>query len=362
MSSAIDQNGRRFLGVAAMAALGVQLGLVGRAEVQPTAGIRLPEEGAFPPLSGVTEWLNSHPLAAAGLRGKVVLVQFWTYTCVNWRRTLPYVRGWAEKYRSRGLIVVGVHTPEFSFEHDADNVRWAIKDMEIDYPIAIDNNYAIWRAFNNEYWPASYFIDEKGKVRHHQFGEGDYEQPEKVIQQLLSESGVGAIEPALVSVTPRGAEVAADWRDLKSPETYVGQNQTENFSSPGGASLKSAHVYTFPSRLDLNHWALSGDWTARKETVTSNQAAARIAYRFHARDLNLVIGPAARGTSVRFRVFIDGQPPGAAHGADVDSEGNGTIVEQRLYQLIRQPTPIVDRQCEIEFLTSGAEACDFTFG
>ena len=257
MSSAINQERRRFLGVAAMAALSTQLGLVGYAKARLNAGIPLPEEGTFPSLSGATEWLSSNPLTAAGLLGKVVLIQFWTYTCVNWRRTLPYVRAWVEKYRSRGLLVIGVHTPEFSFEHDADNVRWAIKDMKIDYPIAIDNNYAIWRAFNNEYWPASYFVDAKGRVRHHQFGEGDYEHSEKVVQQLLSEAGAGAIDPALALVTHRGAEVAADWENLRSPETYVGSRQTENFASPGGAYSNGPHVYTFPSRLDLNHWALS---------------------------------------------------------------------------------------------------------
>jgi thiol-disulfide isomerase/thioredoxin len=362
MASAINQHRRRFLEVAAMAALGTQLGAVGYAKARLSAGIGLLEEDTFPPLSGATEWLNSHPLTAAGLRGKVVLIQFWTYTCVNWRRTLPYVRGWAEKYRSRGLVVIGVHTPEFSFEHDTDNVRWAIKDMKIDYPIANDNEYAIWNAFKNEYWPANYFIDAKGKVRHHQFGEGAYEQSETLIQQLLSETGGSAIDPGLVTVAPSGAEVAADWGNLQSPETYVGQNQTDNFASPGVAYLNSPHVYTFPRRLDLNHWALSGNWTTGKEAATSNQSGGRVAYRFHARDLNLVMGPAVRGGLVRFRVLIDGEPPVASCGVDIDSEGNGKIVEQRLYQLIRQPTPIVDRQCEIEFLNSGAEAYDFTFG
>lgn len=362
MLSPINQDRRRFLGVAAMAAIGAQIGIGRYATATLGAGTRLPEEGAFPPLSGATGWLNSQPLTSSGLRGKVVLIDFWTYTCVNWRRTLPYVRAWTEKYKARGLVVIGVHTPEFSFEHNVDNVRWAIKDMNIDYPVAIDSDYAIWRAFNNEYWPASYFIDTKGKIRHHQFGEGDYEQSEKVIQQLLSEAGSSAIAAELVSVDPRAAEVAADWATLKSPETYVGHDQTQNFTSPGGAYLNKPHVYAIPDRLNLNHWALSGDWTVGKEAATLNQPAGRIAYSFHARDLNLVMGPASHGTSVKFRVLIDGQPPGAAHGADTDSQGNGMIVEQRLYQLIRQPMPISDRKFEIELLSSGAQAFDFTFG
>jgi len=345
-----------------MAAVGTQLGLVGYAKAGFSSRIRLPEEGAFPSLGGVTEWLNSPPLMAPSLRGKVVLADFWTYTCVNWRRTLPYIRAWAEKYGGRGLVVIGVHTPEFSFEHNIDNVRWALQDMKIDYPIAIDNDYAIWHAFNNEYWPASYFIDVKGKVRHHQFGEGDYEQSEAVIQQLLSDAGGGAIDPGSVSVAARGAEVAADRATLKSPETYVGHAQTENFSSPGRTYLDKPHVYAFPDRLDLNQWALLGDWTVGKEAVTLNQPSGRIVYRFHARDTNLVMGPAARGTTVRFRVFVDGQLPAGAHGADVDAQGKGTVVEQRLYQLIRQPAPIFDRQFEIEFLDAGAQAFDFTFG
>jgi thiol-disulfide isomerase/thioredoxin len=362
MSRVFEQDRRRFLAVATMAAVATQLGLRGSAKARTPAEIPLLEEGMFPPLTGATEWLNSQPLAATGLRGKVVLVDFWTYTCVNWRRTLPYVRAWAEKYRVRGLVVIGVHTPEFSFEHTVENVRWAIKDMKIKYPVAIDNGYAIWHAFNNEYWPASYLIDAKGRLRHHQFGEGGYDQSEKVIQQLLSETASGALDLNLVSVAASGAEVAADWGTLKSPETYLGQEKTENFASPDALRLNKSHVYALPGQLSLNHWALLGDWTVGKEAAVLNQAGGRIAYCFHARDLNLVMGPAKRGTSVPFRVLIDGQPPGAAHGADVDSGGNGTIVEQRLYQLIRQPAPIVDRRFEIEFLNAGAEAYDFTFG
>ena len=326
------------------------------------AAIKLGVEGAFPSLGGANGWLNSQPLTAAGLRGKVVLVDFWTYTCVNWRRTLPYVRAWAEKYKDQGLVVIGVHTPEFSFEKDVENVRWAVKDMRVDYPVAIDSDYAVWRAFNNEYWPALYFIDARGRIRHHQFGEGDYDQSERVIRQLLSENGVDGIRHELVSVEAQGAELAADPGALKTPETYVGYDLAHNFASPGGAAVDKRRAYEAPARLQVNHWALSGDWTVGKEAAVLNKSNGRIAYRFHARDLNLVMGPAARGTAVRFRVLIDGRPPGAAHGTDVDEQGNGTVTEQRLYQLIRQPKPVTDREFEIEFLDPGVEAFDFTFG
>jgi thiol-disulfide isomerase/thioredoxin len=322
----------------------------------------LPVEGRFPPLGGATGWLNSQPLTAADLRGKVVLVDFWTYTCINWLRSLPYVRKWAEKYKEQGLVVIGVHTPEFRFEKDVDNVRRAAKEMKIDFPIAIDNDYAIWRAFDNHYWPALYVIDAQGRIRHHQFGEGEYERSERIIQQLLSEAGFSGIGDQLAAVDARGVEAEADWTDLKSPENYLGHERTENFVSPGGAAVDKRRVYAAPARVKLNDWALSGDWTVKKDAVVLNKASGRIAYRFHARDLHLVMGPAVRGASVRFRVFIDGQPPGAAHGIDVDDQGNGTVAEQRLYQLIRQSTPIADRQFEIEFLDPGVEAFSFTFG
>jgi thiol-disulfide isomerase/thioredoxin len=362
MSEEIDRDRRRFLGGAAMTLAAAQLGMVACAKAQSGGTMRLPVEGEMPSLGGVTEWLNSQPLTSAGLRGKVVLVDFWTYTCINWRRTLPYVRAWAEKYNDHGLVVIGVHSPEFAFEKNVDNVRWAVKDMKIDYPIAIDSDHTIWRAFNNEYWPALYFVDAKGHIRHHQFGEGEYEQSEIIVQQLLADAGIGGIGRDPVSVDPRGAEVAADWGSLKSSENYVGYDRTENFSSPGGAVRNKRHVYDVPARLELNHWALSGDWTAEKQVIVLNQANGRIAYRFHARDLHLVMGPAARGTSVRFRVLIDGRPPGAAHGTDADDQGNGTVREQRMYQLIRQSEPIADRQFEIEFLDPGVEAFSFTFG
>jgi thiol-disulfide isomerase/thioredoxin len=332
--------------------------------VQETAPprIQLPIEGELPSLGGATGWLNSPPLTPAGLHGKVVLVDVWTYTCINWLRTLPYVRAWAEKYRNQGLVVIGVHSPEFAFEKNVDNVRRSAKDMRVDYPIALDNEHAAWGALKNEYWPALYIVDAQGRIRHHQFGEGDYEQSERIIQQLLAEAGNSGIGHDLVSVDPRGAEAPADWSDLKSRENYVGYDRTENFASPGGAVLDKPRVYAAPARLHLNGWALSGDWAMQRQFVALNKANGRIAYRFHARDLHLVMGPAVPGTSVRFRVLIDGKPPGAARGVDIDDQGNGMVTEQRMYQLIRQPKPITDHQFEIEFLDSGIEAFAFTFG
>jgi thiol-disulfide isomerase/thioredoxin len=326
------------------------------------AAAQLPVEGELPSLGSANEWLNSEPLTAAGLRGRVVLVDFWTYSCINWLRSLPSVRAWAEKYKEQGLVTIGVHAPEFGFEHDLDNVRRAAKDMRVDYPIAIDNDFALWRAFGNHYWPALYFVDAQGRIRHHHFGEGEYEQSERVIQQLLAEAGVGGIGPELVSVDADGAEAAADWGSLKSPETYVGYERTERFASPGGVALDERHVYAAPARLMLNHWALSGDWTVERQATVLNEADGQIVYRFHARDLHLVMGPAARGASVRFRVLIDGEPPGAAHGIDVDDEGNGTVTEPRLYQLIRQRGRIAEHLFEITFLDPGVQAYVFTFG
>ncbi len=326
------------------------------------AAVQLPIEGELPSLGGATAWLNSPPLSAAGLRGKVVLVDFWTYTCINWLRTLPYVRAWAEKYREHGVVVIGVHTPEFPFEHNIENVRRAARDMRVSYPIAIDNDYAIWDAFNNHYWPALYLVDAQGRIRAHQFGEGAYEQSEMMLQQVLAEAGISGLAPELVSVEAQGPEVAADWGSLRSPENYVGDARTENFASPAGAILNKSRVYAAPARFSLNEWALAGEWTMESETTVLKAANGRIAYHLHARDLNLVMGPAARGTSVRFRVYIDGEAPEAAHGSDVDEQGNGSVTDQRLYQLIRQPKPIADRLFEIEFLDAGVEAFAFTFG
>jgi thiol-disulfide isomerase/thioredoxin len=307
-------------------------------------------------------WLNSPPLTPSDLRGKVVLIDFWTYTCINWRRTLPYVRAWAEKYRDQGLMVIGVHAPEFAFEKNLGNVRWAVNDMRIEYPVATDNDHAIWHAFRNQYWPALYFVDAQGRVRHHHFGEGAYEQSEMIIQELLREAGAEGVSREPIRVDARGPDAAPDWENLRSPENYVGFERTENFASPGGAASDKPRMYELPERLRLNHWALSGDWTVRKDAAVLNQPNGRVAYRFHARDLHLVMGPAAPGTSVRFRVLIDGQPPAQAHGTDVDEQGHGSVAEQRMYQLIRQPKPIVERRFEIEFLGPGVEAFAFTFG
>ena len=348
------------------------VGDISMAQTEPSTGLRVPFLHGFPTaqnasqtelaaLERANEWLNSPPLTPQALRGKVVLVDFWTYSCINWRRTLPYVRAWAEKYKDRGLVVIGVHAPEFSFEKSIDNVRWATKDMRIDYPVAVDNEHVIWRAFENQYWPALYFIDAQGRVRHHHFGEGAYEQSEMIIQKLLAEAGNGGIDRKPVSVSPQGAEAAADWDSLMSAENYVGIARTQNFGSPGGAVLDTPRMYELPAQLRLDQWALSGDWTMKNEAAVLNKPDGRIAYRFHARDLHLVMGPAA-GTPVRFRVRIDGRPPGPAHGIDVDEQGEGTVREQRMYQLIRQPKPVVDRQFEIEFLGPGVEAFAFTFG
>jgi thiol-disulfide isomerase/thioredoxin len=326
------------------------------------ASVRLPVEGELPPFDGATGWLNSPPLTPAGLRGKVVLADFWTYTCINWLRQLPYLRAWTGKYSGQGLVVVGVHTPEFAFEGNVDNVSRAVREMTIDYPVAIDNDYAVWSAFDNHYWPALYFADAQGRIRHHHFGEGEYGQSEMVIQQLLAEAGSAGAGHDLVSVDARGVETPADWDTLRSPENYTGYERTENLASPGGAVPGKPHVYTAPAELRLNHWALSGDWTMEEQAATLNQVGGSIACRFHARDLNLVMGPAAPGSPVRFRVLLDGQPPSVAHGTDVDGDGNGTLAQQRVYQLIRQPGPITDRTFEITFRDPGAQAYCFTFG
>src|SRR5215813_3338461 len=320
-----------------------------------TASVRLPAEGDLPSLEGATGWINSPPLTPAGLRGKVVLVNFCTYTCINWLRQLPYVRAWAGKYADKGLVVIGVHTPEFPFEHDADNVRRALRAMMVGDPVATDNDYAVWRAFRNHYWPALYFADAQGGIRHHHFGEGQYQQSEMVIQQLLAEAGSADASRELVSVDARGAEAPADWATLRSPENYTGYDRTENFASPGGAQPGQPHLYTAAAEMRLNHWALSGDWTIGEQAATLNAASGLIIYRFHARDLNIVMGPAAPGTSIPFRTLIDGQPPAEAHGADTDDQGNGAVTEQRLYQLIRQRGPITDRTFEITFAEPSAQ-------
>jgi hypothetical protein len=291
-----------------------------------------------------------------------VLVDFWTYTCINWLRTLSYVRAWDEKYRDRGLVTVGVHTPEFPFEHDVDNVREAAKDMRVDYPIAIDSDDALWSAFANHYWPAVYIADAQGRIRHHQFGEGQYEECERVIQRLLRDAGVEDIGDELVSVAPDGFEAQADWTNLGSPETYLGYEQGQNFASPGRADVDAPRAYAIPDALRLNQWALSGEWTIGRGASVLNGDEGAIAFRFHARDVHLVMGPPARDASVPFRVLVDGEPPGDAHGLDVDEQGHGTVAQQRLHQLVRERDSIMDRTFEITFLGSGVEAYVFTFG
>ena len=271
------------------------------------------------PLDHATAWLNSQPLTDNELQGKVVLIEFWTYTCINWRRQLPYVRAWAQKYKDQGLVVVGVHSPEFSFEKNIENIRWAAKDMRVDYAIAVDNDHAIWRGFNNEYWPALYFADAKGKIRHQQFGEGEYDKSEKVIQRLLADAGVASSRNELVSVDPSGAEAQADWKHLGSGENYLGYERTENFAL--SAARDKSRIYSTPKHLDLNYWGLSGDWIMGREAILLNQPGGSIVCRFHSRDLHLVMGPASLGSSVRFRVSIDGRRPGNAHGVDLDDEG-----------------------------------------
>src|SRR6266550_5413435 len=284
--------------------------------------VELPVEGHLPSLDGATGWLNSEPLATESLRGKVVLIDFWTYTCINWLRTLSYIREWADKYEEQGLVVVGVHTPEFPCERDLDNVRDAAKEMAVRYPIALDSKYRIWRAFSNQYWPAAYIADVEGRIRHHRFGEGGYEEIERAVQRLLRDSGRDGVPDDLVADAGDGLEAQADWANLETPETYLGYEQAQNFASPGGVSPDAG--YQIPDGLDLNQWALEGDWTIGSGAAVLNGSEGSIAFRFHARDVNLVMGPASRDTSLPFVVLVDGEAPGAAHGLDVDERGHGT--------------------------------------
>lgn len=312
------------------------------------------EHRTMPSLSGA-EWLNSEPLSPAALRGRVALVNFWTLTCINWLRTEPYVRAWSQAYRGDGLLVIGVHTPEFSFEHEVHRVRQAMQDRAIDYPVALDNDYAIWRAFDNHYWPALYFVDADGVIRDHQFGEGRYEESERRIQQLLG------VERDLVPASGVGVEAEADWNQLRSPETYLGYGRGESFASPGSAAFDERRTFELPERLGFNQWALAGEWTIERERVLPGQAGGSIALRFHARDAHLVLSAGTR-PAIPFRVRLDGQPPGPSHGTDVDADGSGLLQDGRLYQLIRQPGAICDRTVEITFSGPGAEAYVFTFG
>jgi cytochrome c biogenesis protein CcdA/thiol-disulfide isomerase/thioredoxin len=321
----------------------------------------LPVEDLMPSLDGAQEWLNSAPLTTEGLKGKVVLVDFWTYSCINCLRSIPYVRAWAEKYRDHGLVVIGVHAPEFAFERNVDNVKNAIATLKIGYPVAIDNEYKIWRAFENEYWPAHYFIDAAGKVRHHHFGEGDYAESERVIQKLLAEAGNKNVPMDIAMVNASGAEAASKKSDVDSPETYIGYNRGDHFVSPGGVVQDESHAYA-AGEPQLNEWSLVGKWTVGEERAQLDAQDGSIVYRFHARDLHLVLGPSVEGSKIRFRVTIDGKAPGEAHGMDADADGNGVVTTQRLYQLIRAPEPIADHTFEIRFLDPGVQAYAFTFG
>lgn len=322
----------------------------------------LPVEGTLPSLDGAVQWLNSPPLTAEALKGKVVLVDFWTYSCINCLRSLPYVKAWAEKYRDQGLVVIGVHAPEFAFERDVNNVTKAMKDLGITYPVAIDNNYKVWRAFNNQYWPAHYFADAKGQIRYHHFGEGDYAESERVIQQLLREAGATQVAGGLIEADAKGVEQAPDMNEVQSPETYLGFQRAEHFVTTGTLATDKVVNYPVAGNLALNDWTLEGQWNVGGQQATLAAAQGRIVYRFHARDLHLVLGPGADGKPVRFKVTVDGQAPGDAHGTDVAPDGSGTVTDQRLYQLVRQTGAIKDRTFTIEFFDPQVSAYAFTFG
>jgi len=326
---------------------------------------RLPVEGRLPSLDGAVKWFNTGPNAAPvtrdQLQGKVTLVYFWTYSCINCIRTLPYLRAWADKYKDQGLTVIGVHTPEFAFEKNPENVHRAIGDFKIGFPVAVDSDFRIWRAFNNNYWPAAYFVDARGNIRHHQFGEGEYANSERVIQSLLAEAGKPSASREVVVPDAQGAQAAPDLRNVRSGETYVGYNQASNFASAGGIRQDATHAYTV-GNLQLNEWGLKGQWTVGAEDATLDRADGSIVYRFHARDLHLVLGPAADGRAVRFQVKVDGKLPGDSHGADTDAAGNGAVTQTRLYQLVRQAGQVGEHTFEIRFLDAGAHAYAFTFG
>jgi cytochrome c biogenesis protein CcdA/thiol-disulfide isomerase/thioredoxin len=387
---------RRILGVAVLAgvfmvALGLDRGLLTRLSLSSTSGVEQSLLDRFHPrstdkpadqmtmtsnstggstqvsvlagLSGATDWINSPPLTADQLKGKVVLIDFWTYSCINCLRTLPYVRAWADKYKDSGLVVIGVHTPEFPFEKDLSNVQKAVHDFGITYPVAMDNNNKIWNAFSNQYWPAHYFIDANGKVRFHHFGEGNYDESERWIQDLLKERNAQQALPAgIVNVQAHGAEAAPDMDDVRSPETYVGYQRTQHFASPGGLNQDGPKLYSIPPQLELNQWALAGKWIDQGQIAVLASARGKIAFRFHARDLHLVLGPSVDGKPVRFRVTIDGKAPGENHGVDTNDNGDGIVTENRLYQLVRQKGAITDHTFTIEFLNPGVQAFAFTFG
>lgn len=356
--------GRRdFVGRAAAALASVKYGLVGGLMQQAACAVSgLPVTRALPSLRGAAEWLNSPPLDAPALHGTVVLIDFWTYSCINWQRTAPYVRAWAAKYRAHGLTVIGVHSPEFAFEKDVENVRRAVHESQIAYPVAIDSDHTIWRAFENAYWPAIYVADANGRIRHQHFGEGEYETSERKLQSLLREAGRSDLPNSLVVVQGDGVEADADWSNLRSQETYFGYERTHNFASPGGVAVGVRRSYATPVQLSRNEWALAGDWTVRAEAIEGDTAGGRVAIRFHARDVHVVMGPTLRHQQVPFRIRIDGQPPGDAHGGDVDASGAGHVRKHALYQLVRQKADITDRLLEIEFNGPGVEAFAVTYG
>ncbi len=335
----------------------------GNAMMAGTPSVGLPVEGEIPSLSGATAWLNSPPLTAESLRGKVVLVDFWTYSCINCLRALPYVKTWYAKYRDHGLVVLGVHAPEFAFEKDINNVRRAVNDLGVTYPVALDNLYAIWQGFNNQYWPAHYFIDSIGRIRGHHFGEGEYDGSERIIRQLLTEAGYTDLPPpGMAAPEATGVQAAAGEAHDQSPETYIGYLRATNFRSPGGLVHDHVQTYSAPASLDLNQWALAGRWEVGGEKAVLRAAPGKIVFRFHARDLHLVLGPAKQGQEIHFRVQLDGADPGPSHGADTDGNGAGVIRDQRLYQLIRQTGDVGQHVFSIEFLDGGAQAYSFTFG
>lgn len=334
-----------------------------RNENMQIAGVaELTFEGRMPSFDNATAWLNAEPLKDASLRGKVVLVEFWTYSCINWRRQLPYVRAWEQKYKDKGLVVVGVHTPEFAFEKSIENVRTAVGQSQVSYPVALDNDYAVWEGFANRYWPALYFVDARGNIRHRKFGEGDYEQSERIIQQLLREAGSTNVDTNLVSINPTGPEAAADWETLRSQEMYFGYDRAISLAAPEAFHPDKVRKFSYPDKLRSNNWALTGEWNVGKQATSLKSASGGVRLRFQARDVHVVMGPGESGKPIRFRVLIDGQPPGPSHGVDVDEQGRGTIIEPRMYQLIRQPNPISEKVVEIEFLEMSAEIFSVTFG
>jgi thiol-disulfide isomerase/thioredoxin len=358
-SEEINRHRRRFLRTSAIAIAAAPFGLTAHAAESQSA---LGDEGRMPELDGAIGWLNSAPLTRESLRGKVVFVDFWTYTCINSLRPLPYVKSWAAKYKDAGLVVIGAHTPEFSFEHERVNVENAVRDLKVIYPVAIDSNYRIWQAFNNEYWPAQYLVDGKGRIRYHHFGEGEYGGIERVIQELLKENGATGLDGSTVSVTGVGIEAPPDIDDEDSPETYVGYGEAQNFASPERVARDSTMNYSSPMHPALNEWGLSGSWNVGKESAELQVAPGRVLFRFHSRDLHFVLAPTKDGKPVRFKVILDGAAPGENCGSDCGPDGSGEIQEPRLYQLIRQKNKIMDRTFEIEFLDPGAHAVDFTFG